>query len=128
MKKKNLVLTVLAALLVLGGVFGGVAQATNVSRGFAIGANFRAVISVTCNATHGVNGLGVQIENLQSGARTAIQSRSISDNIACGHANGIQSDTVSMNVGNTARGHFRYRRQGATTWRAWTTLDQRRNA
>ena len=124
MKKKSLVLTVLAALLVLGGVFGGIlANATNVDRSFGMsGENWSAVIVPNCEGLR-LNGLRARIQNRTSGAASGERTFTQSSSIGCAWANRIASDTIRVRVGETARGHYSYRVTATDRWSSVTTRD-----
>jgi hypothetical protein len=79
---KKLCSTVLVAMFVLG-VFRITAFATNVrgSNVFSGTSTFRSQISVSSTATHGVNGLRVQAQNITNGQRSAVAERSRTTNI-----------------------------------------------
>jgi len=104
---------------------GGGSASANVGRGFSIsGAAYRATLTVSSSATHGVNGMRVRVNNVQTGARTEITEASQNANFASGRT--VTSNSVNVNSGQTARGNYWYRRQGTTTWRAVTDMDSRR--
>jgi len=115
------------AVVVNAGVTGGggAGASTNVSRGNTLsGSSFRSTLTVLRTATHGVNGMAVRTNNVNTTARSAWNRVSRTNNYPGAHQ--IQSAAVTLNSGQTGRGNYEYRRQGNSTWRALPSMDFRR--
>jgi len=123
MKKRNLFLmvSVLVAVLLAGGLFGSVANA-GIGNNITIvnQQNFRAVTSVHTGTS--VSALSAQIQNTNTGTRSPVEIRT--GNNLMGSAT---SQTVHLQLGHWAQGTHQHRLQGALSWSSLTFTSQMRS-